>query len=401
MRHLRAGTIGVTACVTLALAACGSSGSSQGSGGSGGPIKLMVMGQLQATAFSFPDMEDGAKAAAAAINDAGGIGGRKIEVTACNDAGDPNQAAACARKAVTGKFTALVGGVSLYYNNVVPTLEKAGIPLIAASPLNTASATSPISFPIESSPAQFAASGVSLVKYKGCKKVAVIYQDNATAVVSGHNVEDGVRSAGGQVVKSVSVPDTTPDYSPVISSALDAGADSIGSALAPPANVKAVTAHRASAKPDPPVSSTVGSVPLVIVKPLGKAAEGIILTNNAFTPDNAVWQKARDAMTRANPKVQIENFGCLAWSAVYTFADVAKTITGDITPKSVAAAAGKQTAVKSIGYPSAVDWTKPGPISGAPRLFQTKALLYEIKNGTYSLVGKDPVDAAPALSASH
>jgi ABC-type branched-subunit amino acid transport system substrate-binding protein len=359
----------------------------------------MVMGQLQAAAFAFPDMEDGAKAAAKAINDAGGIQGRQLEVTACNDGGDPNQAAACGRRAVTEGFDALVGGVSLYYNNLFPVIDKAGIPVIASSPLNSAAATSKMSFPIESSAAQFAASGIALVEHKDCKKVAVIYSDNSTATVSGHNVEDGVRSAGGEVTASISVPDSTPDFSPVISTALDSGADCIGSALAPAQIVKAVTALRASSKPDAPFSSTVGSVPLAIVEPLGQAAEGIIVTNNAFTVDADVWKPARDAMVAANPDVQVENFGVLAWSAVYTFADVAKAVDGDITAKSLATTAAQQAAIKAVGYPTPVDWTKSGPIADAPRLFQGAALLYEIKDGKYSLVNEKPIDATKALAA--
>jgi ABC-type branched-subunit amino acid transport system substrate-binding protein len=393
--------------VSITLSACGSSDNSADPGSSGGaatgstkPIKLMLVGQLQAAAFAFPDMEDGAKAAAATINAAGGIKGRKVEVTACNDAGDPNKAAACARDAVSGKYTALVGGVSLYYNNIFPILDAAGIPMIAASPLNSAAQQSSLSFPVDSNSAQFTASGIALVKYKKCKNVAVIYNSNATATLSGHEVSNGVKWAGGTVTKEISVPDTAPDLSAVVSTALDSGADCIGTALGPAALVKMVTALRASSKPTAPVASTIGSIPLAIVKPLGAAAEGIIATNNAYTPESDVWKDARAAMTKQNPSVTIENFGVLAYSSVETFAEVAKTIDGNIDAKSVAAAAAKQSAIKPVGYPSAVDWTKPGPLKDAPRLFNTSALLYEIKNGAYSLTSQDAVDAAEALAAS-
>ena len=56
--------------------------------------------------------------------------------------------------------------------------------------------------------------------------------------------------------------------------------------------------------------------------------------------------------------------------------------------------------MKPIGYPNAVNWTKPGPVKGSPRLVNAEALLYVIKNGTYSLVSSTPVDASAALATT-
>jgi branched-chain amino acid transport system substrate-binding protein len=405
--HRRVASLSVLACLAV-VAGCGSSSSSPSSAASSGggsttssaPIKLMLIGQLQASAFAFPDMADGLKAAADSINAAGGVAGRQLSVTACNDQGDPNTAAACARSAVTGKYTAVVGGVSLYFNNILPLLQAAGIPIIASSPLNSDAETSPVSFPIDSNPSQFTAEGISLVKYKNCQKVAVIYTTGATAEVSAKQVVSGVQSAGGQVVKLIGVPATAPDLAPTISTAIGAGAKCFGTALGPAQIVQAVTAIRASSQPNAAIGSTVGSVPLAILKPLGKAATGLIVTNNAYTVNSSAWANAKAAMLKENPKVEIENFGLLAYSAVYVFADLAKQVHGDITATSITQVANKQSAVQAIGYPNTVNWSKPGPVKGAPRLFNTESLLYQIKNGTYSLTSTTPVDASSALSST-
>src|SRR6185437_442388 len=106
--------------------------------------------------------------------------------------------------------------------------------------------------PVDSNPSTFAVQGIGLVKNKGCKKVAIIGQNNATAIDSAKNVGKGVESAGGQVVKSVYTAAGTPDFSPTVSSALGAGADCIGTALAPADLVKLITAVRTSQSPNAP-----------------------------------------------------------------------------------------------------------------------------------------------------
>jgi ABC-type branched-subunit amino acid transport system substrate-binding protein len=402
-RCRRERTLGAVACLVLGLAACSSSsggGGDQGgsSSDSGKPIKLMIMGQLQAPTFAFPDMEVGAKAAAAQINADGGVRGRKIEMTACNDGGSASKAAACARQAVAGGFTALVGGVSANYDSVFPILEPASIPVIGASPLGSAAQTSPMSFPVDSFPAQFVAEGISLVKYKNCTKVAILYIDSPTVKIGVREVADGVRSAGGKVTKTTVMPETTRNFPAVISALLDSGAGCISTLISPATLVKVVAALRASSKPNAPIGAVMGGVTPPVITSLGKAADGIIVTNNAFTAESEVWRPVRDAMTKASPGVKIENFGVLAWSAVYTFADMAQGMSGDITAKSVVAFANKQATISSTGYPSTVDWASPGPITSAPRLFNSQALLYEIKNGALTLTSETPVNTFPALT---
>src|SRR2546421_2510033 len=121
------------AAIVLTASACGS-----GSGGTGtaadastqGPIKIMVIGTLQSAAFGFPESVDGAKAAAMAINKAGGINGQQVQILSCNDQFDPNTAAACAQQAVNDKVDAVVTGYTSFGRNIVPILKAADIPFI-------------------------------------------------------------------------------------------------------------------------------------------------------------------------------------------------------------------------------------------------------------------------------
>src|SRR5688500_17904726 len=76
----------------------------------GEPIKLGMIGVLSGPAFN-PGRVEGAKAAAKAINDAGGIDGRPIEIVAC-DSGlstvKPTGAIDCATDAIKAGVLASV-----------------------------------------------------------------------------------------------------------------------------------------------------------------------------------------------------------------------------------------------------------------------------------------------------
>ncbi len=101
------GLAAIVAVVSLvSLAACGSG---SGSGGSGGSIEIMSFGTTSSSSGSnAPEGDVAIRAAIKAVDDAGGINGRKVTVVSCNDQADPNQAATCARQAVSDKVAAVV-----------------------------------------------------------------------------------------------------------------------------------------------------------------------------------------------------------------------------------------------------------------------------------------------------
>jgi hypothetical protein len=103
-------------------------------------------------------------------------------------------------------------------------------------------------------------------------------------------------------------------------------------------------------------------------------------------------------MQAINSDTPVATFGLLTYSAVHTFAAIASEIKGDITGESVAAQAAQTSQVDAIGYPTPVDFTHAGPAAGSPRLFNTKVLMYEIKDGTYSLVSDEPIDVTDVLA---
>src|SRR5258706_8434012 len=76
------------------------------------PIKAMTITSLNSQGPVYPNIAITAQAYEKWINARGGIGGRPLSVEVCDEHGKPTDAAACARKAVSDKVTAVVGSFS-------------------------------------------------------------------------------------------------------------------------------------------------------------------------------------------------------------------------------------------------------------------------------------------------
>src|ERR1700689_387658 len=92
----------IALAATLVASACASTskGSTSVDAAAGSPVKLMATGILNTPAANFTESVNGAEAAAAAINKAGGINGHPIEIITCNDNLNAADAIGCARGAV-------------------------------------------------------------------------------------------------------------------------------------------------------------------------------------------------------------------------------------------------------------------------------------------------------------
>src|SRR5438034_9826610 len=84
------------------------------------PVKIFVIAPVATPIQNYPDAQAGAEAAAQAINKAGGIKGRQIEIGFCNTQSNVNQAVACARQAVEASAVAVVGHVDTFSALSIP-----------------------------------------------------------------------------------------------------------------------------------------------------------------------------------------------------------------------------------------------------------------------------------------
>src|SRR3954447_17446235 len=142
---------GLLSC--LVAAGCGSgngeaaeSSAAQTSVSFSGPsVKVGAITSLTGP-IAYPDRVSAAKAAVAGINSRGGLAGHEVELDACDDHGNADGAAACARQMVSDGVIALVGQNSVSDNASTPILEAAGIPQIATATRTPVSLNSKLTY---------------------------------------------------------------------------------------------------------------------------------------------------------------------------------------------------------------------------------------------------------------
>lgn len=371
----------------------GASSSSSGASANGSPVRIMLVGQLQATNFAFPDMQDAATAAVKAANDAGGINGRPIRLDVCNDQGSPNVAASCARTAVSNKDVALVGGLSEYYPQIFPTIKAAGIPIIGAWPQDDV-LTSPLSFPLDpGSVAAYSAAASAMVK-KGCTSVGILYDAYVSAVkVQADQVAQAVKADGAAAVQAP-ITSSGADFSAPVSKMLGQGVKCAMLVIAPAEAVPAYNALRQSAGSSLLIGDSVSGASALLAE--GSKVSGLFLGSGAFDATQPQVSEAVAQIKQQNPKVQLTPFGLMTWAAVNAFVQIAKSINGDITPSSVLAAANATKSLTSPVYPRPINFAKPAVSKVFSRIKNTTALLYTFDGG--KLTYKGPQDMTKSLA---
>ena len=292
----------------------------------GEPIKFMTIATLESPNFSVPQVQTAVQARVDAINASGGIDGRPLEVEFCNDKFDPNEGAACARKAGEAGAVAIVGGTTAIAGNIFPTLTEAGIPWLAGGGSSgTVEITDPISYPIHGASASMLLGvGHSMTADHGAQSVSILADDNAGSQTGAELMKQGVESAGG-TAEIFTAPAGTVDYAGLVAQALTAAPDGVGYATAPDSSPKAVQAVRQSGF-DGVEAAANSLIPQAAVDALGADAEGIYLgfrmvpTSNTDNPEVAQFL---EEMGAADPSVRIDELGLNAWTGVNFLAAIA------------------------------------------------------------------------------
>jgi branched-chain amino acid transport system substrate-binding protein len=111
---------------------------SSGTTATGSPIKIGNISPVSGV-LAYPGVAAAVKAAVRDVNDHGGIAGHPIDLIFCDEASDPNKAAACARTMVSNHVAATVGDFSpTGEQNITPILAAAKIPQIGTFAFSTA-----------------------------------------------------------------------------------------------------------------------------------------------------------------------------------------------------------------------------------------------------------------------
>lgn len=387
--------IALLALTAATLAACGGSGddgSTASGGGDTGPLKLHQITNVQSAAISLPFTQSSAKAAVAEINAKGGVKGRQLEVTTCNEAGDPNTGVKCAQAAVQDPQVAgLVGGFSLFGDQINPVLEAGKVPNIGLDMVSPSDAKSSISFPFDLGVPGYAAEPFVAKTYLGGQKVAYIVPDTGGAKAVVGYIEAGAKSAGVNIVAKITVPTDATDYAQFVAQAQDAGATVMLSGMTGPGNLALWKALQSTGSKIKTVMSD-GGVSAALLKEAGPIANGnyIISSVPAPTADNETGAAYLAAMKAHSPEEKVfSGIGMRAYLSVHLLAQVAETIEGDITRASLLKAFNDLEG-KKFYFVDNLSFNKPGPLSEYPRIVSAVSFASEIKDGTF--VAKAPVN---------
>jgi ABC-type branched-subunit amino acid transport system substrate-binding protein len=238
-RGLRVG-ISLALVGALSLAACGDDDSSSDGGTddttidsaapapTGEPLVVWVVSTVDSSISSYPNIEAAADIYEQYINDKGGIGGRPVDVTFCDGKADPNEDAACARKAVDAGAIALVGGFDVDVSLLIEVLESENTAWFGACcPVVAKEFSSPIAFNM-GAVFSFNVAAAWKMKEDGCTNPAFIIGEGSTYDYFQGQTQAAWEAVGGDpsVPKYVMVPLNASDYSAIAAKAGD-GSDCI------------------------------------------------------------------------------------------------------------------------------------------------------------------------------
>lgn len=411
------GAVGALVIGCGALAACSSSGGSNPgastSGGSnasssGGDIVIGNMAPVATSSVDFGGIPAAVEAAANQINQNGGINGRKIKVVTCNTQYVANQELACARQLVAAHAVAAIGmnnalqGTAL--EKILSDAHIADIENVGPLP---ASFQGTNTFPLTWELGSFSPCASSAIKNAtGGKSVVFVGGQMPALPVVEPIIQKSAEAAGLAWKAPITHPLTVTDYSPYVAKAMASGADivallELGSG--PQAFVRASSsagakyaictalglsgsggwANLGSATNNLYVGAT--------FKPLSESNSLPLMKSliDSFAAEKSSGSQYAKYASTAPADFQAQAMG--AWLGVQAFAQVAKTIKGDITAQSVLNAL--PTAKVNLGgiIPN-IDFSQKQSAGDYKRVFNSDAYLWKWDSSTnsYQLAGSDP-----------
>ncbi|WP_207844280.1 ABC transporter substrate-binding protein [Williamsia soli] len=394
----------LTSIAALALAACSDDESSGGgSEGGSGTITLGVAAPESNPLASFPEIKAGAEAAAAKINADGGVNGAQIKINFCDTNVDPNQEVNCARQFVKDKVTAVVYPLFLVNPSGAQfqVLEAANIPAIGTGGTSPAEYNSPVAFPLSSGMAGYMYGNVYSLVNSGSTKISVLGDNQAQTQANFAAVEEAMNTAGLKPVQVVpGDPTTDPTFATAASKAIAGGVDGVIAAGSPNNLPKMVTALRQAGYTGT-ITASSGNAPGALLKALGNAAEGMLITSMLATPTdtaNTGVEAFLADMKQYQPDAQINEQSEFAWAATKLFADVAADIE-DINAQKVLDAMNDLSDPVDLGVTapySVVGKESPTPIND--RITNPTVYINEVKNGEVMATTGEPVDPFAELA---
>ena len=187
------------------------------------PFKILVISPETAAATNLPETQAGARAAAKALNDTGGIRGATVVIDWCDEKGDTNAAAACGRKASDGYSLVITGGrVS---TAVLGGIGSTRVPINAPSEIRPETMSDDrMMFTDGGTAGGFAVYGFAAAKAGG-KKIVIVRPGVDAAIPIANFVRAGAVAGGATVLPDIAFPPVLTDGGPTAGLIRASGAD--------------------------------------------------------------------------------------------------------------------------------------------------------------------------------
>jgi branched-chain amino acid transport system substrate-binding protein len=192
------------------------------------PIVVGMINQENSPVGSFPEMRAAVEAAFEWINtELGGVNGRPLRLEACITSFSVEQSQACAQRLVQAGAIAVMSGIDITANGSLPVLEQNGVPLVGGVPATLTEMRSSNAFFFSGGIAGAYVAFAAHAHDEGRSKLAIAYGEFESFQVPAEQYGAAVARSLGLEVELLPFPITTTDYLPVLTAAVQSGADAI------------------------------------------------------------------------------------------------------------------------------------------------------------------------------
>jgi branched-chain amino acid transport system substrate-binding protein len=352
----------------------------------GSPIKVMVIGPTESPQLSYPEAGPAGQAAAKEINAAGGVNGRPIEVTVCNDQNMPEVAADCARRVVADGFVAVAGFFTLHGAQVMPILAAGNVPWVGGGAVTPVDAQSPISFPITASVKTTAGQVMALVQNERAKRIVTVITEVSAVPSVRQYFQLGAKLSGTSIAGEVLIPPNSIDMAPFVQRVKSLNPDGVVTQLLG-SDAPRFWAEALAQGFRVPTAASLATTPESTIKEAGKSGDGIYFVEGVPIPSTDIegMDRFRAAMKQYAPNANLTTMAVRSWTAVHIVAQSLRGVKGDVTGKALLDALNQSKGI-TFSWVKNLQLSGPPPLSDFPRLYETTINVYRANAGSLKLV---------------